>query len=239
MRSRGTVVALAMVMAATATLAVFLYIQGIEEAAASGGNNVSVIVAKEDVPAGAALNDLISEGIFDKQTVPDDLVVPGAVTSLTQLDGRETSAGIVAGEQVTTARLRGGSGRLPGGALGIPEGHQALTIPLESARVVGGAVQAGDHVTMFASFSGSGQSQVAATVSLVPDAKILEVDQPNEDEGVGEGAGETLLITLALEPRDGLKVVFALEQGSIWLSLLAPEQQGAAQPPVSFSEVIE
>ena len=237
MKSRGTVVALAMVMAITATLAVFLYIQGIEEAAASGPNSVSVIVANEDVPAGASLNDLIAEGIFNKESVPEDLVIPGAVTSLTQLDGRETSAGIVAGEQVTSARLRGGSGRLPGGTLGIPEGHQALTIPLESARVVGGAVQAGDRVTLFASFSGSGQFQTAATVSLVPDAKVLEINQSNEAEGAGEG--ETLLITLALEPRDGQKVVFALEQGSIWLSLLAPEQQGAAQPPVSFSEVIE
>ncbi|MGH2749422.1 MAG: Flp pilus assembly protein CpaB [Actinomycetota bacterium] len=239
MRSRGTIVALAMVLAATATLAVYLYIQGIQAAAESGGERVSVIVATEDVPAGATLNDLISEGLFTKMSVPQDLVVPGAVTSLTRLDGRETSAGILAGEQISSARLRGSSGQLPGGSLGIPEGHQALTIPLEPARVAGGAVQSGDHVTLFATFSGSGQAQNAATVALVPDAKVLEVEEPGEGNGVGEGRNDLLLITLALEPRDGQKVVFALEQGSIWLSLLAPEQSGSPQPPVSFSEVIE
>ncbi|MGH2699502.1 MAG: Flp pilus assembly protein CpaB [Actinomycetota bacterium] len=231
--------ALAMVLAATATLAVYLYIQGIRQAANSGGDRVSVIVATEDVPAGATLNDLISEGLFAKRSVPGDLVVPGAVTSLTRLDGRETSAGILAGEQVTTARLRGSSGQLPGGALGIPEGHQALTIPLEPARVAGGAVQSGDHVTLFGTFSGSGQSQSAATVTIVPDAKVLDVEKPSADGSIGGNQNNQLLLTLALEPRDGQKVVFALEEGSIWLSLLAPEQVGSPQPPVSFGEVVE
>lgn len=239
MRSRGTVVALAMVLAATATLAVYLYIQGIRDAANSGGDRVSVIVATEDVPAGATLNDLISEGLFTRMSVPEDLVVPGAVTSLTRLDGRETSAGILAGEQVSTARLRGSSGQVPGGALGIPEGHQGLTIPLEPARVAGGAVQSGDHVTVFGTFTGSGQSRSAATVTIVPDAKVLAVETPNDGQAIGGNQGELLLLTLALEPRDGQKVVFALEEGSIWLSLLAPEQEGIAQPPVSFGEVVE
>jgi hypothetical protein len=33
-------------------------------------------------------------------------------------------------------------------------------------------------------------------------------------------------------------VVFAHEEGSLWLSLLPPDQEGLAQPPVSFGEVV-
>jgi pilus assembly protein CpaB len=240
-RSRSLVVALSFVLATTATLAVFLYVQGVQSSARTGAQEVSVVVSKDDIPAGTQLDDLIAEGGFTKASIPREDLIRGAITSLTQLEGRETSAAILAGEQISTARMRGSSTQVPGGALGIPPGFHAFTIPLEPARVAGGAIQSGDHVSIFATFDSSGGSKAASTVSLVPDAKVLAVDtqMTQEEEEEGQTQVEELLLTLALEPQDGQSLVFALEEGSIWLSLLPPDEEGAAQPPVSFPQVIE
>jgi hypothetical protein len=44
---------------------------------------------------------------------------------------------------------------------------------------------------------------------------------------------------MALTPRDAQRVIFAMERGQVWLSLLPPNEAGAAEAPVSFLEVTE
>ena len=242
MKARGMVVVVAFLLATTATGAVFMYIRGVKKEAVTGGDLVSVVVSKEDIPAGTDLDTLIARGEFTTKRIPDDAVIRGAVTSLTQLKGRQTSEPIVAGEQITTARMQG-SRDLPGGSLGIPDGFQAMTVPLDVSRAVGGALQPGDHVTIWATFQGTGTNvdpsvkalpgQEDATVSLVPDVEILRMAKPSVQK-----ASDSYVVTMALEPDDAQKVVFAQENGTVWLGLLPPEQKGEAIPPVTIGRVI-
>ncbi|HEX2240337.1 MAG TPA: RcpC/CpaB family pilus assembly protein [Actinomycetota bacterium] len=221
------------VLAVVATLAVLAYVRGVEESSGGTGPRVEVIVAKEDILAGANLDELIQSGAFTTELVPEDALVDEAVTSLSQLEGRSASAAILAGEQVTLARIQGTDVALPGGALGIPEGFQAVTLPLEASRVVGGAVVRGDRVTVYATFD-----KTDTTVTLVPEAQVLRVNEPAGDGGLGGGAGAETLITLALSAEDAQKAVFAFEQGSVWLGLLPPGQSGVQRPPVNVAAVL-
>ncbi|MFN2526082.1 MAG: Flp pilus assembly protein CpaB [Actinomycetota bacterium] len=220
------------VLAVIATLAVLAYVRGVEESSGGSGPRVEVIVAKEDILAGADLDELIQGGAFTTNLVPEDALVDEAVTSLSQLAGRQASAAILAGEQVTLARIQG-VGALPGGALGIPEGFQAVTLPLEASRVVGGAVLRGDRVTVYATFD-----RTNTTVTLVPEAQVLRVNEPSQDGGIGGGAGGETLITLALTAEDAQKAVFAFEQGSVWLGLLPPGASGTQRPPINVAAVL-
>lgn len=219
-------------LALIATFAVLAYVRGVEESSGGTGPRVKVIVAKEDILAGADLDELIESGAFTTDLVPEDALVQDAVTSLAQLEGRQASAAILAGEQVTLARIQGSGGVLPGGALGIPEGFQAVTLPLEASRVVGGAVLRGDRVTVYATFD-----KTDTTVTLVPEAQVLKVIEPADGGGIGAGGGETL-VTLALTAADAQKAVFAFEQGSVWLGLLPPGASGIARPPVNVAAVL-
>lgn len=236
MRSRSLVVAAAFVLATTATLAVFVYVRGVKADARTTGDQVSVIISKEDIPAGSELDGLIADGAFRSILMPEETLIGGAITSLSQLQGRETAAAVLKGEQIAAARLKGSGSPLPGGTLGIPEGHQAVSLPLQTPQAAGGSIQAGDHVTIYATFSNQGGSRVAATVTLVPDAQILRIRQPADETGDEVDVG--IVVTLALPATDTQKVVFAHEEGSLWLSLLPPDQEGLAQPPVSFGEVV-
>lgn len=236
MRSRGLIITIAFVLAAAATMVVYLYLLGVQKASASD-ELVSVVVSEQDVPAGTDLDELISNGAISTRSVPRSALVRGAVLQLEGLKGRETSAAIAAGEQITTARLRGSEQQLPGGSLGIPEGYQALTLPLEAPRLAGGLVQRSDHVTVYGTFTNVASqagSSAASTVTIVPDVQVLKVSSSSGDGG----AAKDQWITLALKPRDTAEVVFAQEQGSVWMSLLPPNAKATATRPVNALQLM-
>ncbi|MBW3595221.1 MAG: Flp pilus assembly protein CpaB [Actinobacteria bacterium] len=236
MRSRGLVIAVAFLLAMSATFVVYLYMRGVEQRS-TGGRMVAVVVSDEDIPAGTTLDELIAEDHFSTIRVPEDAVVRDAVLSVQDLEGRETSAPILAGEQISTTRLRG-SQQLPGGNLGIPDGYQAVTLPLETPRLAGGAIQQGDRVTLYGTFTNVASAKgnaPAATVTLVADVEILEVTTP---EVTGETAQTAEMVTLALKAKDAQNVVFAQEQGSVWMSLLPPNERGTDSGTTTAAELV-
>ncbi|MGH2556006.1 MAG: Flp pilus assembly protein CpaB [Actinomycetota bacterium] len=255
MRTRGLVIAVAALLAVLATAAVFLYVRGVEKEN-GGASTVSVIVAKEDIPVGARLDEVIQSGGVTARNFPKDTVARGAVTDVGQLRGRIANAPILAGEQISTARLEGSSTQPQGGALGIPEGHQAVTFAFDMPSAGGGIVQKGDHVTVYASFSDASVLRGSAleaflkgrapannteqklgdfVITVVPDAQVLKVVQGAITSSSSESR---VLMTLALRPQDATGVILAQQNGVVWLALLPPNQQGEDVPPTSLFEVI-
>ena len=226
----------AFLLAMSATFVVYLYMKGVENRS-TGGAMVAVVVSDEDIPAGTQLDELIAEEHFSTIRVPEDAVVRDAVLSVQELNGRETSAPVLAGEQISTTRLRG-SEQLPGGNLGIPNGYQALTLPLESPRLAGGAIQQGDHVTLYGTFTNIASAKgnaPAATSTLVADVEVLEVTTSEVTE---DTADTTQMVTLALKAGDAQKVVFAQEQGSVWMTLLPPNEKGTDSGTTTAAELV-
>src|SRR4051812_10425542 len=106
MKSRGLVVALALLLAIGATAAVFLYVNGVREDASTTGTLTTVIVSTQDVQANADLDPLLAEdGVFVPKDVPESTLVDGAVTDIAQLQGRTTTFPIIANEQIPLSRL--------------------------------------------------------------------------------------------------------------------------------------
>lgn len=233
MKSKGMVGLLALIMAAVATAAMFLYVRGVRENAQSTASTIDIVVAKEDIPAGTNLDDLITEGAFTSAAFDESVVIEGAVRDLEELQGRTTAVPILANEQISSARLQG-SQELAGGVLGIPANHEAMTLALDAQRQVGRDVVAGDHITIFGSFKPP-VNDPAVTVNIVNDVRVLKVFT-NEIVAGDDDAQETMM-TLALRPRDIQRVVFAKEHGTVWYSLLAPGEGGTDNRPVTIDEV--
>jgi Flp pilus assembly protein CpaB len=111
---------------------------------------------------------------------------------------------------------------------------------LESPRIAGGSVQRSDHVTIYGTFSNIASQQgssPASTVTLVADVEVLRVSGPAEQSGGGSNSSNQW-ITLALKPRDAQAVVFAQEQGTVWMSLLPPNQHGVSTRPVNAIQLV-
>jgi pilus assembly protein CpaB len=241
-RVRGTALVLALLLAIGATAAVFLYLSAVKkEHRAPIANEVAVIVSKQDIPRDTSLNSLISAGAFATLQIPRDAVVNGSVTDLSQLRGKTTSAFILQGEQISTARLQG-STQTTGGLLGIPPGYEAITVQLDTQKVPGQVLQPGDHVTVYATLTNAATTSSNAqdfTVALVPDVQVLTVGNEGSSETQQTSSNSSILVTLALLPHDAQNVVFAQEQGSIWLGLLPPGQKGTTQPPANSGAILK
>src|SRR5688572_29981900 len=151
MRTRGIAIAVALLLALAATAAVFLYVRNVREDAKTAVTTVSVVVSTQDIASGAELDPLIQQGVFTTKEFPSDTLVAGAVTSLAQLQGQTVSSPILAGEQISTARLGSGAGgELGGGILNIPPGFVAVSVQLDAPPSVSGFVRKGDRVSVFA-----------------------------------------------------------------------------------------
>lgn len=237
---------LALVLATLATAGVYLYTSGVKEDAKTGGSLVTVVVSKVDIPASSDLNLLIDDKKFRDIEVPKNAVVLGAVTSVDQLRDKHNSVAILAGEQIPLARIEG-EGTVPGGALGIPDGYEAINVALDAPRAVAGAINEGDNVTIYATFTDvqttTGTRLPTTTIVLDPQVQILRVYRPISG---GSAPGEqtqqaigTVSVTLALTPEVTQKFVFAMETGRIWLGLLPPDAKGKSIKPVTFAQVVK
>jgi Flp pilus assembly protein CpaB len=254
MRSRGLVVAIAVVLAVAAAAAVILYTQGVKEDAVEGSNLQTVIVSSQTIPANQQLNPLIDQGIFGEVRIPQEALVSDVVTDLDQLRDAATTTTILANEQISESRLSTSEARL--NQLGISKGHLALSVELEAPQGGIGNIQPGDNISVFATYQdttaliGPTVQQMANnnvpeslqqkkldvgdfTVTLVPTVRVLRIDNPEVDTETGEqSANERIRLTLDLLPEDAQNVVFAMENARVWLGLLPPDEEGT-QPGAS------
>jgi len=250
MRSRGLVVAIAIVLAVGAAAAVVLYTQGVKEEAEAGGQLTTVIVATQEIPANQRLDPLIEQGLFEEIQLPQDALVGGAVTSLTDLQGATTTTPILANEQISTSRLSTSEQNL--NIVGVSEGHIGLAIELPAPQGGIGNIQPGDNVQVFATYqgvtvipgtlrqlikaptppSGAERKLPDFTLTLIPDVRVLRIQNPTVDAETGRSDSSRIQITLDLLPQDAQNLVFAQENARIWLGLLPPDEEGT-QPPAS------
>jgi pilus assembly protein CpaB len=152
------------------------------------------------------------------------------ITDVYQLRGQRTAYPILADEQIAGARLAGPL-QVGGGVLGIPDGFQAASITLEPQRIVAGALQQGDHVEVFGTFSTRGNGSQTTHV-VIDDALVLAVSSPEQD--ATSPATASVTATLAVTPEQASLLIFAQEQGHVWLTLLPPNQSGVEVPPASL-----
>jgi pilus assembly protein CpaB len=251
MRSRGLVVAIAVVLAVAAAAAVILYTQGVKEQAAQGGELTNVIVSTQEIPANQLLDPLVDQGIFAEVQLPADALVAGAVTDVEQLRGVTTTTPILANEQISESRLS--SAERPLNLTGVSEGHVGVAVELDAPQGGVGNIQPGDSVQVFATYQGvqvvkgdlrklinsaggTPPPQIdlpAFTLTLIPDVRVLRIQNPSVDTETGRSDSSRIQVTLDLLPQDAQNLVFAQENARIWLGLLPPGEEGT-QPRASL-----
>lgn len=138
-------IVIAVVLAVLAAVLVIMYTSNAQKQANSGQENVTVLVAKTDIAAGTSVSDAITAGAFETRSVVSKDVVPGALNSVASLNKDLASVGpISAGAQVT-ATMWSQSQQNPI-VTQISGVDRALQFSLNANRVLGGTLQAGDHV---------------------------------------------------------------------------------------------
>ncbi|MBQ9069701.1 MAG: Flp pilus assembly protein CpaB [Eggerthellaceae bacterium] len=207
MKQRGVAI-LSLVCGIVCAACVFAYTQQVEASAAAqrnealeryGGDQVEVCVATRAIAAGEyadATNTTTRPWLVD--LLPED-----PVTSLADVAGVQAASPVVAGEVLSHVRFSSS-----GPSVSVPAGLQAVGVELSSAQAVGGTLEAGAVVDVYAAGS-SGTALIACNVLVVSAA---------------EGAGGRSSVTLAVEPSNVEEVIATTQSAVLYLTLPSKEE---------------
>lgn len=228
---RRLIIALvALLIAAVGGVFTYLYASNADARAMARMDPVQVMVVAEPIPAGTPAESIARS--LTVSEVPAAAVVPGGVTDLESVSGLITSADLQPGEQLLAARFVAPEA-VPE-SIDIPPNMHQLSIQLETRRVIGGQLRAGDTVGVFLSDTVTSGTSVESTsqdqtrlilnkvlVTAVTGASSVTTDE-NGDE-VEQQAEDSVMVTFALSAADAEQLVFGAEFGTIWLSLEGAE----------------
>jgi pilus assembly protein CpaB len=208
LKRRVLTVVLAIVLAVLGTAGVLAYVHKADSRALDAMKPVTVVVAQGQIPAGTSASSAQQQGLLRSERLPASSVPANAVRSITpELSVLVVSAEVPAGQLLLRPMLVTSAQATATGALAIPTGMVAVTIPLCMPEAVAGYVQPGSHVAVFDTYplkkanlqescGQSGQSNqaqgpgAAATRIVLPRVLVLATGQ-------AAGSGTTSTSTTA------------------------------------------
>jgi len=174
----------ALALAGVGTFFLVGFVRGAEDRALAGEIVVEVLVAEQPIPAGTPSEDLA--GLVRQERVPAKVAAAGAVASLSSLAGRVAAIDLLPGEQLAVGRFvpletyqdsRGG-----GPKVDVPDQLLQVTVSLTPERVLGGELQPGDLVAVFASFDPFRLDSVEPSDLDSGDIPVLVPDEGTGDD---------------------------------------------------------
>lgn len=232
MQSRVLAILVAVVLALVATAALVVYVNGADRRAVSGQEPRMVWVAAQLIKAGTSGQTARNTGLIKQVPVPNKNVVAGAVLSMPQIENRYAAVDIVAGEQLLLKRWVGAEDVAGRRLLQIEPGHQALAIEMDMVRQVAGFVTPGDKVSLVLSMKRPAPGgDLERSQFLLQNVQVLAVgatalaNSAAQGGGsrVNQGRGEVAAVTLSIPDERVEQVVYAAENGSIYMTLLPPD----------------
>lgn len=220
----------AVALALVGALLIIFYAQGADQRAMATTSPQKVLVVQKAIPAGTAVNDMTQS--LALEDVPSAGVATTALNSLDGKAGTVAAVDLVPGEQLLAERLVAHADVKSSGAIKIPAGLQEVTFELEPKRVVGGRLEAGDHVGIALNFAsgadkakaGDPTTQLTIRKALVtavqrapqatPSAKPTDGTNP-QDTTLPQGS---LMITVAVNDVEANKIIFTSINGELWLT---------------------
>jgi pilus assembly protein CpaB len=212
--NKRLIAALAAILLAIAGVITLLnYASGAEDRAFEGAQLVDVLQVTAPIAADTNAADLA--GKVKSVKLPRTAIAKGAVKSLSDVTGLVTTVELEPGEQLLLARFAERGKESPAKAKSaVPAGMQELTIPVDVARALGGALKVGDTVGIVASY----QSKEGDGITKIVQNRVLVLRLSNGGPVTDGQTGGTQLVTFAVRTRDAGKIVNAIEFGKIYLT---------------------
>lgn len=237
-RLRNVLIAVA--LAAFAGMLTLFYVGNYKSKVQEGAENVSVLVAVKEIPAGTAGDEALKDKLVTARKVEQNAVVPGTFTQPEQIEKLIVTDRIYAGEQITASRFRPEAQRGPRAEL--KGTMRAVEVPGDIYQLLAGTLAAGDRVDVIAAIDykvvGGGRD-VDRTASRVILRDILVLKTPTSDAIAELGAGDNeTSVQLALTDTQAQKLFYAMKKGEWTLALRPPVRSADSPESVEVVETI-
>lgn len=210
------VLLLSLVMGIVTTLLFFQYMKQMNTAKETTATiqTIGVVVAKEKIEK----NEKISSKKLKLVQMPEKNVLPQAVKSLSEAEGKLATAMIEKGETILSHRL--GTEQEEGIYVSrkVRDGYRAISVGVNINQSVTNLLEPEDEVDVVFTkiIKNKAKQDVPQSVILLYKARVLAVGRKMvTPESTKEKYTEYSSVTLELKPEDALKLVNATEEGKI------------------------
>jgi len=229
MKRRPLVAMAALVIAALGTVAVLMYAKSADQRALRGQEAVNAFVVRKEVPAGTTAQQAVDDGLIVRELIARRALPGDTLTDVDRTYGvLLATSTLQPGELVLRSRF---SAKTAGdGALIVPAGKMAVSVPLDDASHVGSFVVAGSKIAVFDTFNiqekvKSGNTPAGdhlqdkhefkrATRLLLPSVDVLAVGAattaPGADQSSGKGSADATQNVSASSPAAGTTTLVTL-----------------------------
>ncbi|MCB1722242.1 MAG: Flp pilus assembly protein CpaB [Chromatiaceae bacterium] len=191
---------------------------------------VQVVSAAVDIPVGTKIDSTHVKLI----SLPLEMQVQNAITSLDEALGKVASQPLYAGEILVKRRLAEFAGGSPLAAV-IEPGKRALTVRVNDVIGVAGFLAPGSRVDVVSTRRPPGSTRNESE-TLVQNLKVLAVDQT-----VSSDKNDPVVVravTLEVRPNEAEELVKATNEGKVQLSLRNPLDDTEVVPPEPAPPVV-
>ncbi len=223
---RARTLGLAALLALAALLLTLGYVRSYKGAVDASVQTGVALVAGRDIEPGTPAESLGGRGVLVPKRVTR---VPGAVTSVRELEGLVVAEPIYAGEQVTVRRFR------PAGEQGVRAElngtARAVVVSGDRTQLLAGLVRSGDRVDVLAAVrrAREGGGEEAVTKVVLTDLLVLAAGEDAAALGA-EGKGGSTSVVLQLTDRQAQKLFYVQKNGE-WTLQLRPFGRATESPP--------
>ena len=219
----------AVVLAAVAAVATFVYVRDIESRAYGEAQLVEVFVASAEIPKGTPGENAAAVAI-KADRIPAKFRPGTAVTSLDVIKGKVAFTTLSPNTVIVEGQFVEPRAAQVTFSQRIPAGNVAITVSVDQVRGVAGLLVPGDKVNILVA-DGASQRVLYQNVPIIAIGNTA-APQPGETAEVqNPGSG---LITFAVPAEAASRIAFAASQGGgLYLTLVPQDNQAIDIPPIN------
>ena len=219
-------IVIAVVLAAFAALLTMMYVTSYEKRVQDGEKDVSVLVAKSDIPAGTSGAAAVAR--VEERMVAQRNVAPGAVSDKSQLEEFVVSEPIYAGEQVS--RQRFSSSTEIGVRSRLSGNMRAVALAGDNVQLLSGTLKAGDRVDLVASLKANPDKDTFATRIVLRDIEVLKPASSNGGKQLDNAAQRGQLAVLLMVSDTQVQKLLHVQHHGEWTLQLRPVVDAVDSP---------
>ena len=232
-------VVIAVVLGLLAAVLTTVYVTNYRKNVQHGQQDVGVLIAKTNIPAGTSGAAIVSGHMLVRKTVPRTALVPGAISSPDQIARLVSTQEVMVGEQVTKSRF-GGANEL-GVRAQLKGTLRAIQISADPNQILAGTLRTGDHVDIVGNLKvdtgSSGNSKHYDRVVL-RDLLVLRAPTPPDAKTAAiSSSSQKYSVMLAVTDSQASKLLFIVtnsdsngSQDGGWTLQLRPVTNAADSP---------
>ena len=210
-------ITIAIALALVAALLTSFYVTNYQRNVREDETNVKVYVASRDIPAGTPGSEISK--LLDQSEIVRRNVVPGAISTPTQVAELVTTQPIYAGEQVSTRRFATPAER--GIRAEIKGTMRAVQVPGDENQLLADTLRAGDRVDVVASIKVGGDADIHYTRIVLRDIEVLKASSSSGAESkLSQTSG--LSVMLAVTDTQVQKLFHVTSNSAAWTLQLRP-----------------